>query len=80
MHPWMFASVVAIGLFLATSVPARATEIVVNTAADPNGGNPTSVQFTVSAPSRAQPTTAAFTVTDACGAWTSFAGGGAGSF
>jgi CSLREA domain-containing protein len=40
----------------------------------------TSTQFTVTAANRGLPTTVALTVTDACGAWKTFVGGGAGSF
>jgi hypothetical protein len=40
----------------------------------------TSTQFTVTAANRGLPTTVALTVTDACGAWRTFVGGGAGSF
>jgi hypothetical protein len=42
--------------------------------------NQTTVQFTVTAPNRAASTTAHFTVTDGCGPWPTFVGGGAGSF
>jgi hypothetical protein len=43
-------------------------------------GSPSSVQFTVTAESRALATTVPLTVTDACGAWQTLVGGGAGSF
>jgi hypothetical protein len=40
----------------------------------------TTVQFVVWSPNRTLATTVYFVVTDGCGAWTTFVGGGAGSF
>ena len=42
--------------------------------------NSTSATFSVSRVTSGQPTTVRFTVTDACGAWQTFVGGGATAF
>ena len=38
------------------------------------------VQVTVQSPDRAKPTTVPFTITDGCGTWPTFVGGGPSSF
>jgi CSLREA domain-containing protein len=42
--------------------------------------NTTTVQFTVASADRAKPTTVPLVVTDGCGGWSTFVGGGAGAF
>ena len=41
---------------------------------------PATVQLVVQSPDRSRATTVPFTVTDGCGTWPTFVGGGAGSF
>jgi hypothetical protein len=85
----VFAVGYALGLLLLGGQSALAAEITVTTDGAQNqtgafsyvpNSPPATVQLIVQSPDRSRATTVPFTVTDGCGTWPTFVGGGAGSF